>query len=251
MPLRDVLGLPLAVSVLLLAGCDKPTTPANPEPDPSQSPPADLELHAAADQADLSGAGIPFAIAEVFFEFNTTDNDLGFQVFLDAEGWKRVRLLDPAEKEIALLQAGGQLARLGITELRFESAEPSAEEVLGRFPPGEYWFRGRTAEGRLLASNAVLSHDLLPAPTMSPSGAVVRVRDAVVEWNAPGAGLVEIIINHPELGHTFDVTLPASARRLKVPPQFLTPGQEYKIEILAISENGNRTIVESTFRTSS
>jgi hypothetical protein len=47
------------------------------------------------------------------------------------------------------------------------------------------------------------------------------------------------------------VTLPASARRLKVPPQFLTPGQEYKIEILAISENGNRTIVESTFRTSS
>jgi hypothetical protein len=36
---------------------------------------------------------------------------------------------------------------------------------------------------------------------------------------------------------------------MRIPAQFLTPGMEYKIEILSIAENGNRTIAESTFRT--
>jgi hypothetical protein len=98
----------------------------------------------------------------------------------------------------------------------------------------------------------MLSHDFLPAPTFSPSdGEVVDPRDVVVEWNTPGAEQVELIIEHEELGHVLDVTVSGSTRRLRVPPQFLTPGEEYKIEILAISENGNRTIAESTFRTRS
>lgn len=48
-----------------------------------------------------------------------------------------------------------------------------------------------------------------------------------------------------------DVILSGSTRRLRVPPQFPDSGKEYKIEILAISENGNRTLAESTFRTAS
>ncbi len=188
----------------------------------------------------------------LFFELNSTDNDLGLQLFLDSDGWKRVRVLDPARNEIVLLQAEGRLARLGITELRFESAEPSPAEVLALFPPGKYRFRGRSVEGEQLASNVTLSHDLLPAPTFSPSdGEVVDPRDVVVEWNAPGAEQVELIIEQDELGHVLDITLSGSSKRLRVPPQFLRPGMEYKIEILSISENGNRTIAESTFRTSS
>jgi hypothetical protein len=85
----------------------------------------------------------------------------------------------------------------------------------------------------------------------SPSdGAVVDPRDAVVEWSAPGAERVEIIIEQDELGHVLDITLSGTSRRLRIPAQFLTPGEEYKIEILSISENGNRTIAESRFRTS-
>jgi hypothetical protein len=244
---------PLALLLLLLLpACDKPTTPTRPESDPG-SPTTDVELQAAgAEEADATGASVPFADAELFFEFNSTDNDLGLQLFLDSDGWKRVRVLDPGRNEIVLMQAEGKLARLGITELRFESAEPSPEEVLALFPPGKYRFRGRAVEGDQLASNVILSHDFPPAPTFSPSGGeLVDPRHTVVEWNTPGAEQVELIIEQDELGHVLDITLSASTRRLRVPPQFLTPGMEYKIEILSISENGNRIIAESTFRTGS
>jgi hypothetical protein len=234
---------PLALLLLLLLpACDKPTTPTRTESDPG-SP---------ATNADATGASVPFPDAELFFEFNSTDNDLGLQLFLDSDGWKRVRVLDPGGNEIVLIQAEGKLARLGITELRFESAEPSPEEVLALFPPGKYRFRGRSVEGDLLASNVILSHDFPPAPTFSPSGGeVVDPRQTVVEWNTPGAEQVELIIEQDELGHVLDITLSASTKRLRVPPQFLTPKMEYKIEVLSISENGNRIIAESTFRTGS
>jgi hypothetical protein len=244
---------PLAVLLLLLLpACDKPTTPTRTESDPG-SPTTDVELQAAgAEEADATGSSVPFADAELFFEFNSTDNDLGLQLFLDSDGWKRVRVLDPGRNEIVLMQAEGKLARLGITELRFESAEPSPEEVLALFPPGKYRFRGRSVEGDQLASNVILSHDFPPAPTFSPSdGEVVDPRQTVVEWNTPGAEQVELIIEQDELGHVLDITLSASTKRLRVPPQFLTPGMEYKIEVLSISENGNRIIAESTFRTGS
>jgi hypothetical protein len=242
---------PLAALVLLLLlGCDKPTTPTTAAPGSTTT---DVDLQAAdVDEAEVTSASIPFADAEVFFEFNTTDNDLGFQLFLDADGWKRVRLLDPGKREIALLQAEGKLAQLGITELRFESAEPSPEEVLAEFPPGVYRLRGQSVEGDYLVSNAILSHDFAPAPTMSPSnGQVVDPGNTVVEWNAPGAEFVELIIEQDELGHVLDITVSGSTKRMRVPPQFLKPGREYKIEILSISENGNRTIAESMFRTGS
>jgi hypothetical protein len=253
MRLGDRLHGPLAVLVLLLLpGCDKPTTPTKTEPD-AGPPTSDQELQAAdIEEADATGPRTPFDEAQLFFELNSTDDDLGLQLFLDAEGWKRVRVLDPGRNEIVFLQARRKLAKLGITELRFESAEPSPEEVLALFPPGEYRFRGRTVEGEPLASNVILSHDFPAAPTFSPSdGEVVDPKHTVVEWNAPGAEQVELIIEQDELGHVLDVTLSGSAKRLRVPPQFLTPGMEYKIEILSIAENGNRIIAESTFRTGS
>jgi hypothetical protein len=118
--------------------------------------------------------------------------------------------------------------------------------------PESTGFRGRSVEGDHLASNAILSHDFPPPPTFSPNGGeVVDPRRTVVEWNAPGAEQVELIMEQEELGHVLDVTLSGSSRRLRVPPQFLTPGKKYKIEILSVSEYGNRTIAENPFRTRS
>jgi hypothetical protein len=252
MPTREPSSrLPALLLVLLLAACDKPTTPSRTEADPS-APVSDLELQAAdAGEADATAAAVPFADAELFFEFNTTDNDLGLQLFLDTDdGWKRVRVVDPARQQLLEFETSGRLSRLGLTELRFESSEPSPQEVLALFPPGEYRFRGRTVEDELLASNARLSHRFAAAPTFSPTdGEVVDPRNVVVEWNTPGAEQVELIIEQDELGHVLDITVSASTRRMRVPPQFLKPGLEYKIEILSIGENGNRTIAESTFRT--
>lgn len=236
---------PLGVLVLmLLVGCEQSMTSAESEAqklEPEQG-------HVDDPDDDENGTRIPFADAEVFFEFNTTDNDLGLQIFLDAEGWRKVKVADPDKRKIVQIMAEGTLSKLGITELRFESAEPSPAEVLALFPPGEYEFRGKTVEGERLASTAELSHDFLPAPTFSPSdGDAVDPNNTVVTWNAPGAEQVEVIIENGD--GTFDVIVPGSVTSLNVPPQFLEPGTEYKIEILAVAENGNRTIAESTFVT--
>jgi hypothetical protein len=196
------------------------------------------------------GPSVPFSDAEVFFEYNVTANDLGFQIFLDADGWDLVSVSGPQESEIVDITAKGPLAELGITELRFESAEPSPAQVLGLFPAGHYYFLGQTVDGATLTASAKLSHSFLAAPTFSPShGQVVDPDNAVVTWNAPGAELVEVIIESDELPHVFDVTVSGSTTSLTIPPQFLAPGTEYKIEVLAIGANHNRTIVESTFVT--
>jgi hypothetical protein len=232
---------------IALQGCEKPTTPATSGAADMEESAGELELEAG-EVEGASDAGMPFEDAELFFELNSTDNDLGLQLFVDNEGWRRLRVLDPRRHDVLLISAQGRLGRLGITELRFESEEPEPQEVLELFPPGEYRFRGRTVEGEQLASTATLSHDLLPAPTFTPSGGEQVERErAVVEWDAPGAEKVEIIIENDELEHVLDVTLSNTGRRLRIPPQFLTPGQEYKIEVLSIAENGNRTITESTF----
>jgi hypothetical protein len=232
---------PLCI-LLLLPNCDKSPTPTESAVEPS------LE---AATALATSAHAKPFEIAEVFFELNTTDNDMGFQLFLDAEGWDRVTLTDPRGNPVTRLLAEGKLAEIGITELRFESAEPSVAAVRSRFPAGEYILRGHTVEGATLVSRMRLSHSLLAPPTFSPrNGQLVDKNNTVVRWNAPGAEQVEVIIENTDLGHVFDVTV-SGTTRLTIPSQFLRRGKEYTIELLSIAENGNRTIAQSTFRTRS
>jgi hypothetical protein len=248
--IRNVEGL-AALLLLTLLACDKPTTPSKTAAE-SGGPATDVELPPAdAEDANATGETVAFADAQVFFELNSTDNDLGLQLFLDTDdGWKRVRVLDPSRRDLLEFETAGPLSRLGLTELRFESSEPSPEEVLALFPAGEYRFRGRTVEGDQLASNATLSHEFNTPPTFSPSeGEVVDPKNTVVEWNAPGAEQVEVIIEQDEREDVLDITLSGAVRRLRVPAQFLVPGLEYKIEILSIGENGNRVITESTFET--
>jgi hypothetical protein len=229
------------LTLLLLPACEEAPTPAESVVDSSQE---------AAALSENSVGRMPFDEAQVFFELNTTDHDMGFQVFLDAEGWRRVSLRDPNGNRLLGIFADGRLSEIGITELRFESAEPSPAEVRSRFPAGRYTFRGETVEGATLVSEVTLSQRLLPAPTFSPrNGQVVDRRNTVVRWDAPGAEQVEIIIENDALGHVLDVTVSGSTDRLTIPRQFLRPGREYKIEVLSIAENGNRTIAESTFVT--
>jgi hypothetical protein len=234
---------PAVMLALLIPACDKSTPPTETQ----SAPDLDQEIVNAAEE---SGARTPFDEAQVFFEFNTTDNDLGFQLFLDAEGWEKVTLAGPSGEQLLRIVADGNLANLGLTELRFESAEPSPDEVLNKFPAGEYKLRGTTVDGQTLFSRVTLSHDFLAPPSISPSnGQEVDPDNTVVTWSAPGAEQVEIIIELEDLGEVLDVTVPGTTHRLRVPRQFLRRGTEYKIEILSIGENGNRIIAESTFKT--
>jgi hypothetical protein len=231
----------ILLTLLLVPACDKPQTPSEAVGAPEQPTASPLEA---------SVAATPFDDAAVFFELNTTAHDMGFQVFLDAPGWRRVSLTNPNGNRLFALNVDTRLAEVGITELRFESAEPSPAEIRSRFPVGDYTFRGETVEGVSLFSKAHLGSGILAAPTFTPrNGQVVDPLNTVVRWEAPGAEMVEVIIEHNELSDVLDVTVPGSRDRLTIPRQFLRRGQEYKIEILSIAGNGNRTIAESTFRT--
>ncbi len=245
---KPALALLTAFLLLLLGtlGCKENPVDATGDAAGNQEAVASKTL----DDEDAKGGGLPFADSEVFFEFNTTDNDLGLQIFLDAEGWEKVSVTDPDKKKIVEIKTKGPLSELGITELRFESAEPSPAEVLALFPPGDYAFAGKTVDGDKLKGEGTLSHHFAPQPTFSPSGGeVVDPNNTVVTWSAPGAELVEVIITSDDFDDVFDVIVSASATSLNVPPQFLKPEAEYKIEILSYAENGNRTIVESSFAT--
>ena len=110
----------------------------------------------------------PFEIAQAFFELNTTFHDMGFQVFLDDEAWDHVSLTDPQGNTVFGIHAEGRLAKLGITELHFESEEPSPAEVRALFPNGRYTFRGVTLDGTSLVTQVNVSKDMPPAPSFTP-----------------------------------------------------------------------------------
>ena len=100
--------------LLSLPACDKTPTPAEPTADAKQQ-------GSSADLPAGSVAARPFEIAQAFFELNTTDHDMGFQVFLDAEGWQHVNLTDPEGNTVFGIHAQQGLAQIGITERRAQS----------------------------------------------------------------------------------------------------------------------------------
>ena len=69
-------------------------------------------------------AEIPFSIAKIYWEYNASANDLGVHVSLDAEDWKRLRILKPNGHAIFEVEGRGAYRELGMTELFFEGAEP-------------------------------------------------------------------------------------------------------------------------------
>jgi hypothetical protein len=137
------------------------------------------------------------------------------------------------------------------TELRFESAEPSPAEVLDAFPPGEYRFGARGVEGGKLAGTAELSHDLPPAPVFTPEdGDETDPAATVIAWDPiPGLAGYEVIVENEDTEVSMTVQLGPSATSLTVPAEFMEADTEYKAEVLAIAQNGNKTIAEHSFTT--
>lgn len=223
----------------------------------------------------------PFDEANLFFELNNTDGDLGIHALIDGEPWKRLEIEDPWERKMLDIRVKGRLRRQGLTELFYESAEPSfdeldPEEFFHRFPAGEYEIEGTTLDGQELESIAELTH-VLPAPpdgirvsgkSVDPDsvdcdeGPVPVVsRRVVIDWDP-------VMRSHPELGVSgpidvvkyqlvvereeptlliYSVDLPPDVTRMRVPWHFIKLGDEFKFEILVREASGNQTAVESCF----
>jgi len=112
--------------------------------------------------------GIPFSEAHLFFELNNTDGDLGIHALIDGDAWKRLEIEDPKERKMLDVRVSGRLKKQGLTEIFFESAEPTFDELspqkfFRRFPPGTYEIEGKTLDGKELESEVQLTH-VMPAP---------------------------------------------------------------------------------------
>lgn len=202
------------------------------------------------------GEEIPLAQARIIFEFNSTGNDLGVQVFLDGESWERLKIISPDGHTIFEVTGKGNLGKIGLTELFFEGEEPSLDEVpleemLANFPQGEYRFVGRTVDGNRLVGAATLSHMIPDGPVIvSPDpGDPVDPANTVIRWDPVTTPSGVDVVAYQVIVGSFQVTLPASKTSVTVPPEFLEPGQVYLFEILAIEAGGNQTITESSFET--
>jgi hypothetical protein len=216
-----------------------------------------------------------FAQAELFLELNDTDGDLGLHAAIDGETWTQLTIEAPDERRMLQVVARGRLRAHGMTELLFESAEPSfdelaPEEVLRRFPEGKYEIEGRLQEGGTIESHAVLSH-VLAAP---PGNIRVSGVPAAESCDAPVLPVVAepvtidwdpVTTHHPEIGRPgavritryqlfvergeakLSLDLPPSITAFEIPAAITSAGGEFKFEIIARTAAGNNTAVESCF----
>jgi hypothetical protein len=233
-----------------------------------------LTLTVAAPPPSSAGNGdaIPFDEARLFFELNNTDGDLGIHAEIDGEDWKRLTIKTPDRRRAVLeVQTAGSLRQQGLTELRFESAEPPfeeqpPEEFFDRFPEGVYEIKGRTLEGDELRSEVPITH-VMPAPPtftqppLAPCDDPVMVAAPVtIAWlpvntshpdlGVPGVVDVEhyeLAIERADLGLDFFMQLPPSVTSFPVPALFTDVPGVVKFEVLVRARDGNRTAEESCF----
>ena len=223
--------------------------------------------------SDAAKDEIPLKEAKLNIEHNATDNDTGFPGFIDSEGWQLLDVRGPDGKVLSF-EGHGELGKLGLTELFFESVEPAnadvpIEEVLDRLPEGNYEFSGKTMEvgestGET-SGTALLTHDIPAGPELiSPTGTVpttgVTARWGEVTKTITGEDVniiaYQIIVEKDEeprahmIGKMgLSMYLPASVTSIAIPDGFLEPGTAYKWEVLAIEESGNQTLSSGEFQT--
>jgi len=222
------------------------------------------------------GAPTPLKEAKLNIEHNATEGDTGFQGAIDSEGWQNLQVRGP-DGTMLSLEGKGELGKLGLTELFFETVEPAnadvpIEEILKTLPEGNYEISGNSVEdgeraGRTTGT-AWLTHDIPAGPELlyPRHGESVPLTRLVMSWasvtqtitgDAVNIIAYQLIIEKDtppdpnmigKVG-SLSVYLPPSVTSIRVPDGFLEAGSTYDWEVLAIEESGNQTLSSSTFQT--
>ncbi len=226
---------------------------------------------------------VPFDEAQLYFELNHTDSDLGIHGLIDGDGWKSLEIEGPNEQLLMNVWIRNNLRKQGITEFFFESEEPNFSELspaafFKRFPQGIYEFEGITLEDEELESEIRLSHVMAGPPgSIKVNGktaakncdvALPVVSEPVtLDWSpvtkshpTVGTPNVSVQVQQYEVvgeiereGQTpdvlvFKVDLPPSVTAFEFPEDFTGMADgEMKFEIVIKLRNGNQTAVESCF----
>jgi hypothetical protein len=176
---------------------------------------AALTLGAFAQEARSQGNSgeVPFDVAEIFFELNNTDGDLGIHGLIDGGPWTNVEIKDPNGRRLMEIRVKGDMKDQAVTELFFESAEPPFDELdpadfFARFAEGTYEVTGVSEDGEELDSETEVTHVMPapPEPTVNdePAAEVCDEDDedydatevsapVTIEWPA-------VTMSHPDLG---------------------------------------------------
>jgi len=217
---------------------------------------------------------VTFTDAQIFFELNDTDGDLGLHASIDGGPWTSLTIEDPRERQLLGILSRGGLRTQGLTQLAFESAEPSFDELdpkdfFRRFPEGRYEIEGVAQNGRAFEATAVLSHVMAAPAKVTVSGMPAAEQcdvhvplvttPVVIDWDP-------VTTSHPEIGKAgpvrisryqlfverdgvnLSVDLPPSVTGFTVPSQILSLGKQFTYEVIARTATGNNTAVESCFR---
>ena len=217
----------------------------------------------------------PFEVAELFFELNNTDGDLGIHAAIDGGTWTSLEVEGPHDQRNLLsIESKGRLRSQGLTQLAFESAEPTFDELhpadfFRRFPEGNYQIEGRAQEGGTFKSVVQLSHVLAAAPEATVSG--LPAAESCDAPSLPEVGspvLIEwdpVTHSHPAIGKAGPITialyqffveqgatklsvdLPPDVTEFEIPSSLTAGGGEFKFEIIARTSTGNNTAMESCF----
>jgi hypothetical protein len=217
-----------------------------------------------------------FSEAELFFELNDTDRDLGIHASIDGGTWTRLMITGPNGRALLNVTSQENLQTQGLTQLAFESAEPSLEDLppadfFARFPRGVYVIQALAQGGATFASNVTLSHVLAaPAANIFLSGVPAAescaakplprvISPVLIDWDP-------VTTSHPEIGDSgpitisryqvfvegesakFSVDLSPTVTEVEVPRGVTAQGNLFKFEIIARTADGNNTAVESCFR---
>ena len=220
----------------------------------------------------MKGKKVAIDTAKLIIEYNATDNDIGVHGAFDDKGWSELCVYDPKGKLVLAVKPQSQLKDLTMGGIFFESREPPAEEfsfkdIAAKFPEGKYKVRAQSFDGTILTGAATFTHDVPAAPivTAPVDGAVVPTTSLSIQWEdvtetvngdpitITGYEVIVTKINHDDPNGfsqpTFDVHVPPDRNSLTVSNEFLEPGTEYELEVLALEESGNQTITVSSFTT--
>ena len=215
----------------------------------------------------------PFEQAELFFELNDTDGDLGIHAAIDGGTWTSLDV--EGHGNLLRIVTKGTLRTQGLTQLAFESAEPDFEELdpkdfFSRFPEGVYDIEGTAQEGGTFKSKVSLSHVMAAPPEATVSGLPTAENcDAVDLPEVVGPVLIDwapVETSHPDIGKSGSVTisryqffveqgetklsvdLPPEVTEFEIPTSITDLGGVFKFEIIARTSTGNNTAIESCFR---